>query len=156
MSAEAIIRELFEQLENAEWLSDEERAELEDFLSRFRDESKALEESQLDEENLNRWRNNFRQGWEAYFLSCQHASEAEYELLIRTAKVAESARELALALIDTTSCIKKALESGDHEWTWEHRDAMAKLVAETEEILPSLLERLTAEDIRQLKNEGVI
>jgi hypothetical protein len=161
MPIETIIRDLMEKMDDADWLSDEDRTDLEDMIERFHQESELLEAAskdgaELDPAKLNRWRTGFKAGWFHYFEACQKVADAENELLVKTCESAEAARLLALAKLRQTGECKKMLENGTHQLSWAQIEGIREGIEEVDNALPSLLERITADDILELKKEGVL
>lgn len=52
--------------------------------------------------------------------------------------------------------MKTAIDAGEFTGTWEQREALLENIREFEEHKESFLEELAAEDIRQLRDEGVL
>ena len=157
MPDEAIIEELQRKLDEADWLCDEDRAKLTRMLGQFREVCAKMEASPaISPEQAAQGRLELRGSWLNFLETCRKLEVAKGELLEKRADYADAVREAAMATLRLVHAMRKALDEGTFTGTWEERESILEIIEEAEEARESLLEGLTAEDIRQLEDEGVL
>jgi uncharacterized membrane protein len=150
-------QELQQMLAEADWLPDEDREKLEGMLAQFRKLAAELEaDPAIDAAELARRLELLRGHWVKYFEACRKVDLAEGDLLEKRADMADSMRNLTMMMLRINHAKKAAIDAGEFTGTWDQLEKEKELIARTDEDIPDLLLSLTAEDIRTLKDEGVL
>lgn len=157
MPDEPIFEELRGKLEEADWLCEEDRAKLATMLGQFREICASQDANPaIGPEEAAQRREKLRGLWLDVLEISRKVEVAEGELLQKRADHADAMRTMAMMMLRIAHSTKKALDEGTFTGTWEQRESMIETVEQVEEGRASLLESLTAEDVRQLEEEGVL
>ena len=157
MPEETIEQESERKLAEADWLLDEDREKLTRMLGKMRDAFASLAAiPAISAEEKTQEREKMREGWLKVLETCRKLEVAEGELLEKQADQANAVREMTMATLRIVHGIKKAMEDGTFTGTWEERESLMEIVEEVEEAKASVVEDITAEDIRQLEDDGVL
>ena len=152
-----MIEELCGKLEEADWLSDEDRAKLTRMLGQFRELCVKMEGNPaISPERAAEIREELRGLWLNMMESCRKLDVAERVLIEKRADQADSQRVVTLAKLRLAHSAETAMEEGTYSGPWEEWERLLEIIGEVEERGESMLEDLTAEDIRQLRDEGVL
>ena len=157
MAEHPIIHELQAKLDDAEWLQDEDREHLEEMLRQVTEMCEAMERREdFTEEFKEEERGRIAELWTNYFNACHNVEEKAGELLEKQADMADAMRNLCMTTLRIMHGARKAIKEGEFTGTWEQREAALQSIEEMEEMRDEYLKRLSAEDIRQLQDEGVL
>jgi hypothetical protein len=152
-----MFEELQGRLEEAEWLSEDDRAMLAELLGGMREACASMEANPaIGPKQAAERREELRASWLNALDACHKVEVAEGEALMAGAVLAEKMRDMTLLMLRAAHGMRKGLEEGDFTGTWEQREVLLETLNQVEAGRASLLERLTAEDIRQLEAEGVL
>ena len=152
-----ILAELAAKLAEAEAWEDESRERLGSLFGEMRAAfAKVAANPRITPEDRTRRRGEMRMRWLEIFEACRTIEKVQEDLLHKRADRAEKMRDLSMATARMIHQIKTAMEAGEFTGTWEQREEWLELVREFEEHKESFLEELTAEDIRQLRDDGVL
>ena len=152
-----ILAELAAKLAEAETFAEESRERLGRLFGEIR-EGFALMAALPDipPEERTRQREQMRAHWLNVFEQCRNFETATESMLQAGANLADDTRNLTITVARTVHEIRTLIETGKFKGTWEQREQFLGYVREFEENKESFLEELSAEDIRQLRDEGVL
>ena len=157
MTDESMFEELQRKLDEADSLSEEDREKLADKLGKFRGRCAEMKGNPaISPEEAAQHRETLRAAWLRILETSIKVGLAEGELLVKQADFAEALRTHTMMTLRMVHGMRKAVEDGTFTGTWEQREFLMETAEEVEENRESMLESLTAEDIRQLKDEGVL
>ena len=144
-------------LADAHWVSDDDRAGLSDFLAQMEEIVTRMESApDCPASEITEFQDLARQKWLAYCRSCRVVEQSQDELLRASANLADATRNLILISLRQNHAARRAIEEGTWRGTWQQREATLDHIQKVQDQLPELLKRLTADDIRQLREEGII
>jgi hypothetical protein len=152
-----ILAELAAKLAEAETWEDESREKLGRLFGEMRIAfAKMAANPRITPEDRTQRRGEMRARWIDVFEHCRKIEATEEELLQQRANLAEKMRDLSMITARMIHQIKTAIDTGEFTGTWEQREEWLEHVRDFEEHKESFLEDLTAEDIRKLRDEGVL
>ena len=152
-----ILAELAAKLAEAETWEDESREKLGCLLAEMRVVfAKVAASPHIPPEERAQGRANLRAKWLTVFEACRKIEEVQEDLLHKGADRAEKMRELSMASVRVLHQIRTAMDAGEFTGIWEQREEWMESIREFEEHKESFMEELSAEDLRQLRDEGVL
>ncbi len=152
-----ILAELALMLAEAETYGEEEHGKLAELFDLVREGLAAIAaKPDITPEEAAQHRATFREAWLKVFEATRAIAEKKDELLVAGANLAESMQPLSMMTLRIAHRIRCAMEDGSFTGTWEQREELLEMAEDIEDRRESFMEYLTAEDIRLLRDEGVL
>jgi hypothetical protein len=152
-----ILAEIAANLAEAETFAEESREELELSAREIRELVALMaRKRKLPAEEREQIRRDALEAWRELFEACKDLERKDEAVLQALEKKADADRNLAMSVARGIHHFRTVLDSGNFEGTWEQREALVEQIREFDENREELLAGLTAEDIRQLRDEGVL
>ncbi len=152
-----ILAELAAKLAETETWDEESREKLGRTFEAMRGVfAKMAAKADIPPEERERLRRDAREKWLEVFEVCRKIEAVQDTLLHKGADLAEAMRKSSMATVRIMHQMKTAIDAGEFTGTWEQREEMLGSIREFEEHKQSFLEDLTADDIQQLREEGVL
>lgn len=157
MPDDPMIEELQCKLDEAQWLLEEDREELARRLGEFRQLwAMMAAKPRLDPQQATTIRAELHEAWLSYFEAARAEDEAHNEELHAKAAQADARSALVMELLRNAHSVRKTVEADNYKGTWEQRENLLSIAKDTEAQKEQFLAELSADQIRQLKDEGVI
>jgi hypothetical protein len=157
MPDDPMIQELQRKLDEAQSLSEEDREDLVGLLAKFRELCKAIARmSPRDRRGAAALKEQTRTAWLEYFEKCREEGDAHNAALHSKANLADARSALVMDLLRNAHSIRKTVEAESYTGTWEQREKLLAVAEDTEARKEQFLSELSADQIQQLKDEGVI
>ena len=152
-----ILAELAAKLAEAETWADESRGKLGRMFGQMREVFAKMDAKPgITPEDRTQWRGEIRAQWLTYIETCRNVEKAQEDLLQKSADHAEATRNYSMSLARLLHRMKGVIDAGEFTGTWEQREEWMESIREFEEHKESFMEELSAEDLRQLRDEGVL
>lgn len=151
-----ILAELAAKLAEAEAFDEDSYGRLERFFGELRDLFAGAAHPQVPPKVRAQIRQEGRAKWLELFEKAQNLERCTESQLQAGANLADDTRKLTMTMARTIHEIRTLIETGEFKGNAEQREQFLGYVRDFDENKETFIKELSAEDIRQLRDEGVL